>query len=529
MCSVASMDNGTPSTPQKQLRIGVIGGGTAGHFAALAIKQRHPNVSVTLVESSTIPIIGVGEATTTLMPPFLHNQLGLDIVELFETVKPTFKMGIKFEWGLPGDYYFTYPFGEAFPIEAYCHDGDLRKQSLVSQLMGASKGPVLKNPNDEVLSLLPSLKFAYHLNNAPFVGYLAKATAKRGIEHIDMTIAQVIKKHDGSIEKIISDTGQELSFDLYIDASGFRSYLLEQILEVPFISYATSLFCDRAIVATVPQKGTIEPFTTAETMDCGWCWRIPVEGEDHRGYVHSSSFISVDEATNEMRQKNPGMGEPWVVNFRSGRHQDFWSKNVVAIGNSYGFVEPLESTALHMIILEVAYLCEGIADMLEQKDMSKFASFASESVGAHWDYLRWFLSIHHKFNRRLDTEFWQASRAEVNTSGFEHILAKYKENGPWLIEAGQRFEVGDPAFGYSGLMMMLLGQKVPAPPPEVSMSKEAWQQLVAKNNGIAAMAMNQDEVLKTLRQTPQMLQSFVTAPNSWCRGDKERFAVTRTY
>lgn len=131
---------------RRQLHVGVIGGGTSGYFAALAIKKRFPNVDVTIVESTTIPIIGVGEATTTLMPPFLHAQLGLDIVDMFREVKPTFKLGIKFQWGLPGDYYFTYPFGEAWPVEAHVYEGDLRSQSLVSLLMAANCAPILRNP-----------------------------------------------------------------------------------------------------------------------------------------------------------------------------------------------------------------------------------------------------------------------------------------------------------------------------------------------------------------------------------------------
>src|SRR5262249_11227469 len=153
--------------------------------------------------------------------------------------------------------------------------------------------------------------------------------------------------------------------DLYVDASGFRSLLLEKFLGSPFESYASSLFCDRAIVAAVPQTRAIHPYTTAETMAAGWCWRIPVGGEDHRGYVHASAFLDEDAAVAEMARANPGMGEVRVVRFRSGRHRDLWLKNVVAVGNAYGFVEPLESTALHMVIVEVGYLLQGIESMVD--------------------------------------------------------------------------------------------------------------------------------------------------------------------
>src|SRR5439155_447296 len=156
-----------------------------------------------------------------------------------------------------------------------------------------------------------------------------------------------------------------------------------------------------------PQRnGLIAPYTEAETMDHGWCWRIPVEGVDHRGYVHSSAFVNAADAAAEMRAKNPGMGDTWTVRFRSGRHADFWKGNVVAIGNAYGFVEPLESTALHMVIVELAYcvrLLEGGAHDAAVRE-------TNDRIGAHWDFPRWFLAIHYKFNRKLDTEFWRSCR-----------------------------------------------------------------------------------------------------------------------
>src|SRR3990167_3816456 len=141
--------------PRMPRTIAVLGGGTAGYFAALAIKRRFPQVAVTIVESSAVPIIGVGEATTTLMPPFLHAQLGLSVHELHRTVRPTFKMGIRFEWGLPGDHHFVYPFGDADPLQAEAFDGDLRTQSLVSLLMEDNRLPILRGPDGDILSLLP--------------------------------------------------------------------------------------------------------------------------------------------------------------------------------------------------------------------------------------------------------------------------------------------------------------------------------------------------------------------------------------
>ncbi len=511
--------------------IGVIGGGTAGYFAALAIRKQFPEIAVTVVESKDVPIIGVGEATTTLMPPFLHAQLGLDIVELFNQVQPTFKLGIKFEWGSADpDYFFTYPFGDADPIEAVAFDGDLRTQSLLSLMMTRDLAPVLRGPEGQVVSLLAQTKFAYHLDNAPFVRFLALAAARAGIGHEEMTIATVVPCHDGGgVAALRSPDGRERSFDLYVDAAGFRSLLLEGALGSTFQSYASSLLCDRAIVGVVPQGDVIQPYTTAETMDSGWCWRIPVVGEDHRGYVHASTHLSEDAAWAEMLAKNPGLKDTWVVRFRSGRHTDFWRANVVAVGNAYGFVEPLESTALHMVIVELAYLLAGIEAMDRPESSLTYPGFASEAVGAHWDYLRWFLSLHYKFNRRLDTPFWRDAREHVDVSGLEGLVGRYRRDGPWLAAEGADFLHGDPAFGFSGAMMILLGQGVEGPVrPRAGMTREVWTARTADQTASLRWALPQEAALAALRADPDMLRQFATSDRSWCTRDVELARVLPT-
>jgi tryptophan halogenase len=501
--------------------VGVVGGGTAGYFAALAVKRRFPELRVTLVESRAVPIIGVGEATTTLMPPFLHQQLGLDIVHLFEAVRPTFKLGIRFVWGLPGEHEFTYPFGDAQPVEAFAHGGDLHDQSLASMLMEGGAGPVVREADGTLRSLLASLKLAYHLDNEPFVAFLAAAAARAGIEHVDVTLDAAEPLPDGSgVAALRAHDGRELRFDVYVDASGFRSLLLEGALESPFRSYASSLFCDSAVVAAVPQDAKLEPYTTAETMDAGWCWRIPVAGEDHRGYVFSSAFLDDDRAAAEMRAKNPSLADHRVVRFRSGRHRDFWIGNTVAVGNAYGFVEPLESTALHMVIVEVAYLLEGIEELLARPAARDFARRASESVGGHWDYLRWFLAVHYRFNRRMDTPFWRAARADADVSGLAEALDRFARRGPWNALDGARFGIGDPAFGHSGLMTLLLGQRAPGSEhARAKVDRSAWAARVAALRAVAARALPQREALRALHAHPELLRELVDAPSSWCHAE----------
>jgi tryptophan halogenase len=512
------------TTPPGVTSVGVLGGGTAGYFAAIALKRRFPRLRVTVIESSAIPIIGVGEATTTLMPPFLHHELGIDVVELYEEVRPTWKLGIRFDWGLPGDYFFTYPFGLAEPIDACRHDGDLRAQSLTSLLMVADRSPIVRDDAGEVASLLPTTKLAYHLHNAPFVAFLAKHAARSGVEHVDARVTAVAAPDRSRIEALRADDGRELRFDLYVDASGFASRLLGEGLGTPFESFGSSLFCDTAVVGDVPQvDGVIRPYTQAETMDHGWCWRIPVEGVDHRGYVYASAFVSEAEAIAEMRARCPGLGDTRKVRFRSGRHAAFWRGNVVAVGNAYGFVEPLESTALHMVIIEIAYLLAGLeAAAGGPLDLAE----ASRRVGAHWDYLRWFLALHYKHNRRLDTPFWRACREGVDVSGVAPAVARFQERGPWESAADVGVLVDDPAFGSAGLLTMLLGQKVGAPLGPSRISPQAWAERVAAQRAVVARAFPQAEALRILRARPDLLRAFVSAPESWCATSVEVVSVS---
>jgi len=520
-------DETSSAASTRSRSIAVIGGGTAGYMTALAVKRRFPEMRVTVVESSTIPIIGVGEATTTLMPPFLHGELGLDVVDLWKAVKPTLKLGIRFEWGLPdAAYSFAFPFGAASAIDAAAHDGSLDNQSLTSLLMQERRVPLLRSPDGEIASFLGTYKFAYHLDNAPFVAFLPRASKEAGIDHVSMTIDEVARCAGGRGVAAVRGGGREVSADLYVDATGFRSVLLGKALGVPFVDFASSLFCDRALVATLPQGETIEPFTTAETMDAGWCWRIPVVGADHRGYVYSSSFLDDESALAEMLSKNPGMREPRVVKFRSGRHAEFWCDNVVAVGNAYGFVEPLESTALHMVIVEIAYLLSGLARMNGEADIAPLRKNASDAVGAHWDYLRWFLAIHYKFNHRKETPFWQAARHDVDVSGFADLLERYRREGagPWMD--GRHRVPGDPAFGFAGIATLLLGQQVPsARAPQPSVGREEWTRRVAQNRTVVQWALGQRDALDVVSRHDELLRELATSPSSWCAGDSERIRV----
>ncbi|HIK07977.1 MAG TPA: tryptophan 7-halogenase [Trichormus sp. M33_DOE_039] len=498
--------------------VGILGGGTAGYLAALAFRAFHPDIKVTLLESSAIPVIGVGEATTPELVKFLHSPrfLGLDIVDFYRRVAPTWKLGIKFQWGLPDDYNFTFPFQRGRLLESFLYDATLNNQSLGAMLMNSDRAPIFDQGDGKPLSLLHLIRWAYHLDNRRFIGYLKEEAIAAGIDHLDVQICDAQLAPDGeSITHLITEDGRKLAYDLYIDCSGFRSFLLEQKLGSKFVSYQDTLFTDQAIAATVPHNGTIKPYTLAETMNNGWCWNIPFEDADHRGYVFSSAFCSVDQALAEMRAKNPGMGEPWVVKFRSGRHEHFWKGNVVAIGNSYAFVEPLESTALHMIVLELELLMNNLPASKRDEGIK---STLNRKINERWDALRWFLGIHYKFNRRLSTPFWQAANQDTDISGAAERIALFQERAPLSYRNSLFYTVHPPEFfsddhSYDTLLM---GQKVATRFVETVEDAATWKRQMAILQGMASTAMPQHQALQCLRETrPDLLHDFTKRRDSW--------------
>lgn len=497
--------------PTEYRTVCVLGGGTAGYLAALALRALLPKLSITLIESSKIPIIGVGEATTSELPPFLHRILGIDPVEFFRKVLPTFKLGIRFDWGRPAPYRFYYPFDRGSPLEGHLYEGDIRHVTLLSSMMEAGKIHILDGASDGPDSLLPAYPFAYHLDNKRFVRFLAERAHEVGIEYLDREIVDAGLSSDGeNIDHLITAEGERLTYDLYIDCTGFRSFLLEKKLGSPFISYADSLFTDTAVVASVPHGGVIGPYTLAETMDAGWCWNIPQMEENHRGYVFASEFLSRDQAEAEMRRKNAGMGDAWMVRFRSGRHEHFWRGNVVAIGNSYGFVEPLESTAIQVVLREALLLASNFPRF---KNEASVKDGLNQAVGSYWDYICGFLSIHYRYNQRLDTDFWKACRERVEVSRALPVLARYREGAP-LVHRPMRSKLLN--FNEFGHDMLLMGQDVA--PERYLEPRETRAQHAARLRSVKLLvdrAFPHLEGLELLQRRPDLIEALVNDRDGW--------------
>ncbi|HEY9000090.1 MAG TPA: tryptophan halogenase family protein [Mucilaginibacter sp.] len=471
-CSVSQIkehffsDQVTENSKEDEYRnVAIIGGGTAGYLTALLLKAEYPHLPVTLIESSKVPVIGVGEATSPEIRHFLFGILKFPALEFYQKVKPTWKLGIKFFWGLPGDYYFNYPFGWPDIKSAYCADGNINISSLTSTLMDQDSSFVVGTKGlhgeEQYSTLSDDLFYALHLDNMSFINYLKTKAQERGILYVDDLIVDAERKQGSDeLQTVIGENGTRYEYDFYVDCSGFRSLLLEKTLKSNFMPYDKSLFTDTAVTGIIPDVKKIKTYTFAESMNHGWCWNIPMRGEDHRGYVFSSSYCSVEEATQELLKKNPGIKTTGIVKFRTGRHQEICVGNVFAIGNSFAFVEPLESTGIHMIITEAKALAYNFRQLKKSPALKRKIN---AHINDNWDYLRYFLSIHYKFNKKFDTKFWKDCREYTDVSGLQDMVDLYYETGPLSYANNSvlhsiNSSIKDNIFGLVGFDVIMMGQ-----------------------------------------------------------------------
>jgi tryptophan halogenase len=475
----------------------VLGGGSAGFLAAMTLKKKLPELTVTVIRSRDLGVIGVGESTTVAVPRHLHGYLDIDPGEFHRRAQPSWKLGIRFLWGPRPffDYTFglqmdwkwnTLPRNNGYYCEQHCEYVD-----VPSSLMSHKKA-FMRQPNGDPLI---GRDFGYHIDNQRFVAFIEEKAAEMGIVALDDVLTEARQDEQG-ISALHLASGSVHSADLYVDCSGFRSLLLGKAFAEPYTSFQSTLFCDRAVAGTWKRTDeVINPYTTAEAMTAGWCWQIDHPDSIMRGYVYSSAFISDEEAEREFRTKNPRLTSTRIIPFASGRYHRSWVKNVVAVGNAAGFVEPLESTSLAIICDESRLLAECLYESDRQPSPSLVANYNRINARA-WDTIRGFLGIHYKFNTRFDTPFWRACQAEVELGPIEELLDYYRENGPSTF-ARTTLLHGNDIFGMEGYLALLVGQKVPyrkkhAPTPE---ELRIWQGIRADNRVKALTALSVRQAL----------------------------------
>jgi tryptophan halogenase len=484
----------------------VLGAGSAGLICALALKRKIPQLAVRVVRSPEVGVIGVGESTTPQLPRFLFEYLKISRKHFYAVANPTWKMGIHFLWGPRESFEYSFDFALdaqrtdlPLPNGFYC-DEDFSNVNAQGALMAQGKC-FLRQPNGGGPQIPAG--HAFHLYNPQFVAALEVVAKEIGIEFIDAKITGATRGEQG-VEAVVLEDGRQLQADFFVDASGFRSELLNKVYQEPFVSYENSLFCDRAVVGSWERTDDfLYPYTLAETMDAGWCWRIDHEKSVNRGYVFSSRFMSDEQAREEFLRKNP-KAKTWdhTVKFRSGRYQRAWIDNMVGIGNAGGFVEPLEATALMVVCGQT----QTLVDFLLHTQLSPTPTMIdlyNKVFRETWDDIRDFLALHYRFNTRINTPFWKTANAEVDVSGSADLLKFYAENGPTgLCRHALRHLPEIPnQFGIEGYLVMLVGNRVPykkrALPTETE--QKTWALHQAKNKSLAAEAMNVREAMSYVK------------------------------
>jgi tryptophan halogenase len=482
----------------------VLGGGSAGFLCAITLKTKLPDLEVVVLRSKELGIIGVGEGTTNTVPYHLHDYLKLPLKSFYEIAQPLWKLGIRFEWG-PRPY-FNYVFGLEMDTRYkgltkgtghYCGDTAFDHVGYPSSLMTYNK-VFYRTPNGPRVN---ADEIALHIENEQFVAWLEQQAISIGVTIQDDTVVEVLQDEKGVTGLKLQSGGTAMA-DLFVDSSGFYSLLIGKTFKEPFVSFKNALFCDKAVVGGWARTDEpIKPYTTAETMQCGWAWQIDHEFRINRGYVYCSSFISDDEAEREFRSKNPKVEKTRIVKFVSGAYKRGWVKNVVAIGNAYGFVEPLEATSLATICIQSAALAETLVS--SNGFVSDFAKDLFTKKGWRmWNSNRDFLAVHYKFNRRFDNPFWRECWEKTDLGDGQELVDYYVENGPsglWRVPLFQETEYRN--YGMEGYFAMLVGMQVPykrtwQPPAH---ERELWIKIQNEYKSRAQNAYTVNEALAIVR------------------------------
>jgi tryptophan halogenase len=442
-------------------KIVVLGSGSAGLLVAAALKRVHPDLPVVVLRSKNIPIIGVGEGSTLTFTDFLHDFLRVPPAEFFKIANPTWKIGLRFNWGPRGTFYYPFPASADLRVRGVARQIGFYAGSLLnyadpySALMAHDKA-FARAPNGS--PVMQDRQFAYHFENESFVEFLEQFAASLGVTTVEDTVVDV-HRDESHVTGLMLESGRVESADLFVDCSGFVSLLLGKTLKEPFVSYKPTLFCERAVVGGWDRTDeVIRPYTTCDTMNAGWSWRIDHENRINRGYVFSPDFISDDQAEREFRNKNPKITHTRIIRFLSGRYQRTWVGNVVGVGNSAAFVEPLEATALGAIGMQARLLSEALRES-NRMILPTHVRLYNAQVARSNDSIRKFLAVHYKFNTLLDTPFWRQCRENIDLAGAEPIIEYYRESGPTAY-FGSLLDPIDFA-GMSGYIQMLAGQDVP--------------------------------------------------------------------
>ncbi len=444
----------------------IVGGGTAGWMAAAALARvLGPEYRITLIESEQIGIVGVGEATVPHIKAF-NNLLGINEAEFVRHTQGSFKLGIEFaDWQRPGTSYvhgfgteIGHPLG-LLPFQQYWF-----KQALAGKArpLGAYTLNTVAAKRDRFMtsatdvppnSPLANIAYAYHFDAALYAGFLRRYAEQRGVTRREGIVEEVqLHPESGDVRAVRLASGEAIAGDLFIDCSGFRGLLIEQALHTGYHDFSHWLPCDRALAVPCAKVGPPTPYTRATARAAGWQWRIPLQHRTGNGYVYCSAHISDDEAAATLLANldGPALADPRPLRFVTGRRKQVWNRNVIALGLASGFMEPLESTSIHLVQSGISKLLElfpreGISPVLVRR--------YNERIAFEFDRIRDFLLLHYHATERDDSAFWRHCRSMPITPELQETLALFRDSGRF-------YRNGDEMFAEISWVQVMVGQGI---------------------------------------------------------------------
>ncbi|MES2150938.1 MAG: tryptophan halogenase family protein [Pseudomonadota bacterium] len=437
-------------TQDRKVRtIVIVGGGSAGWMAAAALSATlGQGCVITLVESDEIGTVGVGEATIPPIKTF-NQMVGIDEAEFLRHTQGSFKLGIEFvDWARLGQRYF-HPFGPhgiQFDLSPL-HQHWLRQRErpgaapldAYSMAWAAASRGRFDKPTRDPRSVLSTFDYAYHFDATLYARFLRTLSESRGVRRVEGKITHAAQRpEDGFITKVCLADGREVAGDLFIDCSGFRALLIEQTLHTGYDDWSHWLPCDRAMAVPCAPAGVLQPFTRSTARAAGWQWRIPLQHRTGNGYVYSSAFLGDDEAASVLLANLDGaaLADPRALRFTTGRRKKSWNKNVVALGLASGFMEPLESTSLHLVQSGISRLLALFPD----RDFDPLVIDEFNRIGINeCERIRDFLILHYKLTARDDSPLWRYCSAMPVPDTLQYKIEHFRRYGRLVTEGMELF------------------------------------------------------------------------------------------
>lgn len=428
-------------------RVVIAGGGSAGWMTAAALaKKLGPLLEITLIESSDIPTIGVGEAT---IPPLrvFHQLLGIDEPSFMRETAATFKLGIEFaDFGRLGERYI-HSFGQTGQSSWLAEFIHFWREGINRGIASDYGSYCLELEAARANKFYTSgqnspLNYAYHLDAGKYAEFLKKLAKEAGVTHVVDTIENVILDDTGNIASLQLANENTVKGDLFIDCTGFRARLIGEALSVDYEDWSHWLFCDRALAVQTALNPPLKPYTVATAHSAGWRWEIPLQHRMGNGFVYSSQFLNDEDARTQFSQRlsSPLLHDIRALQFTTGRRLKAWQKNCVAIGLSSGFVEPMESTSIHLIVMGITRLMQ-LFPYTDAGAQTQLQEEYNAQTQIELERIRDFIVLHYHVTRRDDSAFWQACRDMAIPDSLSERIELFKEHGHAFQKHNELFRV----------------------------------------------------------------------------------------